>query len=302
MNTEDFYKQMLDNMHDGVYFVDRDRVITYWNKGAERITGYKAEQVIGRQCRANILNHVGADGKPLCLTDCPLSLAMDRGKVQEAEAFLHHADGHRLPVTMQASPIHTDKGEVTGAVETFRNNSQLVESRRQLYHLRKAALLDPLTQVANRRFLDLRLWSMLEEYRQSSVPFGVFMCDVDDFKGINDTNGHDVGDRVLRMVTRTMQATLRQTDIVGRWGGDEIICLLPEVDLHGLRAVSEKLCRIVEAARLDVDHQSIIARISCGCTLAQQDDTVESILKRADQLMYQSKFNGGNRVTSSDVQ
>src|SRR5512142_1670458 len=116
---KDFYKDIIDNLYDGVYFVDRDRVITYWNKGAERITGYKAAQVIGRACRDNVLNHVTADGTELCDAECPLAACMWDGKVREADVFLHHADGHRVPVLGRAAPLRDEAGNITGAVETF---------------------------------------------------------------------------------------------------------------------------------------------------------------------------------------
>ncbi len=298
MPDKDFYRKILDNLFDGVYFVDRDRVITYWNKGAERITGYQAEQVLGRACRDNILNHVTANGVQLCLTNCPLASTMEDGKQREAEVYLHHADGHRLPVTVRASPIYDEAGNIIGAAETFSNSSKLDESRRQVYQLRKAAWLDPLTEVANRRFLNMRLHTLLTEFQQNNLPFGIMLCDIDQFKSINDTLGHDVGDQVLCMVTRTIRAVLRQTDVVGRLGGDEILCLFPEINQEGLVAVSEKVCDLVAAARLDLERTSVSINISCGCTLVKDGDTVETLLKRADELMYKSKFSGGNRLSS----
>jgi diguanylate cyclase (GGDEF)-like protein/PAS domain S-box-containing protein len=301
MENEAFYKELLDNLFDGVYFVDRDRVITYWNKGAERISGYPAAQVIGRSCRDNILNHVTENGVQLCLTNCPLAGTMADGRPREADVYLHHSEGYRLPVTVRASPIFDSEGTIIGAVETFSNNSRLAESRRQIYKLRKAALLDPLTEVANRRFLNLRLHTMLKEYQESSLPFGVMLCDIDGFKSVNDTLGHDVGDRVLCMVARTFQAVVRQTDIVGRWGGDEMVCIFPEVNRAGLLAISEKLRHMVATARLDLEKTSVSVRISGGCTLVRENDSVESIMKRADALMYRSKSSGGNRVMSEDA-
>lgn len=301
MQNEDFYKTLLDNLFDGVYFVDRDRVITYWNKGAERISGYEAEQVLGRSCRDNILNHVTENGVQLCLTNCPLASTMADGKHREAEVYLHHAEGYRLPVTVRASPIYDSEGKIIGAVETFSHNSKLADSRRQIYKLRKAALLDPLTNVANRRFLDLRLHTMLKEYQESNLPFGVMMCDIDGFKSVNDTFGHAVGDHVLCMVARTFQAVVRKTDLVGRWGGDEMVCIFPEVNQAGLLAISEKLCHMAAAARLDLENGSVSVRISAGCTLVNETDSVESVMKRADTLMYKSKFRGGNRVTSDQM-
>ena len=96
--NRNFDKDLIDNLYDGVYFVDRERVITYWNKGAERITGYKDRQVIGRCCGDNVLNHVDAAGVELCRSHCPLAACMEDGLPREVEVFLHHADGHRMPV------------------------------------------------------------------------------------------------------------------------------------------------------------------------------------------------------------
>ena len=302
MDNDNFHKNLLDNLFDGVYFVDPDRVITYWNRAAERITGYKAEKVLGRSCRDNILNHVTGNGVQLCLTNCPLASTMADGKPREAEVYLHHSDGHRVPVSVRASPIFDGDGKIIGAVETFSHNAKLADSRRQIYKLRKAALLDALTQVANRRFLNMRLHTMLEEYHESNLPFGIMMCDIDGFKSVNDALGHDVGDRVLCMVARTFQAVVRQTDMVGRWGGDEMVCIFPEVNQEGLFAISDKLRHMVAAARLDLEATSVSVKISCGCTLVNEEDSLESIIKRADALMYQSKFSGGNRVSSDSTQ
>ena len=79
LEDNNFYKDLIDNLFDGVYFVDRERLITYWNKGAERITGYESNQVIGRSCRDNMLNHVTADGEQLCTSQCPLAACMEDG-------------------------------------------------------------------------------------------------------------------------------------------------------------------------------------------------------------------------------
>ena len=100
---KNFYKDIIDNLYDGIYFVDRDRVITYWNKGAERITGYSPAQTIGRSCRDNLLNHVTASGVQLCQNHCPLAAVMEDGREREVEVFLHHAQGHRLPVMIRAT-------------------------------------------------------------------------------------------------------------------------------------------------------------------------------------------------------
>ena len=155
------YKEIIDNLYDGVYFVDRHRVITYWNKGAERITGYAADDVLGRTCRDNLLNHVTAGGEALCTSGCPLTACMADGDVREADVFLHHADGHRVPVLVRCAPLRDARGEVVGAVETFSRDLGTVSARRELRELRRVSRTDPLTGVGNRTLLEDRLRALI---------------------------------------------------------------------------------------------------------------------------------------------
>ena len=295
--NSDFYKDVIDNLYDGVYFVDRARVITYWNKGAERITGYKRGEVIGRSCRDNLLNHVTAGGVQLCRDRCPLAACMEEGVPQEAEVFLHHADGHRLPVLIRAAPFHDAEGNIIGAVETFSSDLGVVTVRQQLRELRHQTRTDSLTGISNRPHLEGRLRALPAEY-EGRGGAGVVFVDIDHFKQLNDAHGHDAGDRVLRMVAATLKNSLRETDVIGRWGGEEFLAILYDVtSIEGLEKSCEKLRTLVELSRLDLADQSLAVTISLGGTLLRPDDTPESIVHRADELMYRSKRRGRNQVS-----
>jgi len=297
--NENFYKDIIDNVYDGVYFVDRDRVITYWNKGAERITGYTSRQVIGRACRDNLLNHVSAEGVALCQTRCPLAGCMEDGKVREAEVFLHHMDGHRLPVMVRAAPLRDKAGRIIGAVETFSSSTALMTARRKLQELRRTAHTDSLTGIGNRRYLEGRLRAVIAELNyQKEISAGLLFMDIDYFKQINDMHGHDAGDKVLRMVAATLRHNLRKGDSIGRWGGEEFLAILYDLaSPETLKSISEKLRTLVAFSRLDLSDKSLMVTISVGATLLFPGDTPESVVSRADALMYQSKQNGRNRVS-----
>jgi diguanylate cyclase (GGDEF)-like protein/PAS domain S-box-containing protein len=295
---ETFYKDIIDNLYDGVYFVDRDRVITYWNKGAERITGYTAGQTVGRSCRDNLLNHVTANGVQLCVDHCPLAAVMADGKEREVEVFLHHADGHRLPVAIRASVLRDEAGKIIGAIETFSNNTSVFNARRELGEMRQAAMTDPLTGIGNRRHLEGRLQAVIAEFQNNGSIAGLLSMDVDHFKQFNDTYGHNTGDQVLRMVAQTIRYALRATDTTGRWGGEEFIAILHDIpDASNLQAAAEKVRALVERSRLDVDGQGLHVTLSVGGTLLQAGDTPQSFVGRADELVYRSKQAGRNRVT-----
>jgi diguanylate cyclase (GGDEF)-like protein/PAS domain S-box-containing protein len=294
---ENRYKDILDNLYDGVYFVDRQRRITYWNRGAERISGYKASQVLGKRCLDNILNHVSEYGIQLCLNGCPLHATMDDGKPREAEVYLHHSDGHRIPVLVRTSPIRDADGEIIGAVESFSDNSSLLTTRRRVNRLEQTVLLDPLTGIGNRRFIDIRIQSAFFEYQQHRIPFGVLFMDIDDFKIVNDRFGHEIGDRALQLVASTLNHNLRGDDAVARWGGEEFIALLAGVDRDGLLNAAEKLRTLVESSPVLVGKKAIPLTISVGATMLRLEDDPASLLRRADQYMYASKNGGRNRVT-----
>jgi len=299
MDRENFYKQILDNIYDGVYFVDRARIITYWNKGAERITGYKAEDVLGRPCGDNILRHVTSDGAMLCLGACPLAKTIQDGKEREGHVFLHHKEGFRVPVWLRVAPIRGNEGEIIGAVELFTSESALQLMRAELMELRSVVLKDPLTEVWNRSYLERRLRGLIAEYEGQEKRAGLAFIDIDHFKQINDTYGHAVGDRVLKMVAATLKYNIRADDAVGRWGGEEFLVILYDVDsLDSLRNICEKLRILVEHSTLELESNNFInVTISIGATLLNHTDTPETIVARADKLMYKSKESGRNRGT-----
>jgi diguanylate cyclase (GGDEF)-like protein/PAS domain S-box-containing protein len=297
-DEQDFYKDIIDNMYDGVYFVDRDRVITYWNKGAERITGYSAAQTLGRACRDNLLNHVTANGVQLCMSNCPLAAVMEDGNEREAEVFLHHADGYRVPIVIRASPIRDRHGKIIGAVESFSNNSNVFDTRNKLRALRRAVTTDALTGVGNRKFLEGRLNALIAEYQKRPGTAGLLFMDVDHFKQVNDGYGHNTGDAVLHMIAKTLRLALRATDAVGRWGGEEFLAILYDMqEQDALKAAAEKVRALVAVSQLVVNKQGLTVTISIGGTLLLPGDTPEALIRRADQLMYKSKRAGRNRVT-----
>ena len=298
---DDLYKRILDSLHDGVYFVDPDRRITYWNSGAERITGYRADEAVGKRCQDNFLVHVNDKGDSLCLDGCPLSRTMADGHPQEAEVYLQHKDGFRVPISVRAVPIRDGTGRVAGAVEVFSDNSRVAAMTELAKELRQLSLLDPLTEVGNRRFIDQQLLARLNEQDRYGWRVGVLFVDVDHFKEINDRNDHIVGDRVVRMVARTLVNGIRSFDIVGRWGGDEFVVLIVNVDEEQLRTVGENLRRLIESSGFAEGGETIRVTVSVGGVLATAGENPEAVIRRADRLMLASKAAGRNRVTTEEL-
>ncbi|MFZ5856808.1 MAG: diguanylate cyclase [Chloroflexota bacterium] len=299
-HSDEFHQTLIDNMYDGVYYVDASRRISYWNKGAERLTGYSRNKMVGRFCFDNLLDHVTDDGKHLCTNGCPLSATMQDAQPREAEVHLRHADGHRVPILVRTSPIYDENHNVVGAVEVFSNNQSMFRMRRRVDQLEQDVLRDPLTGLGNRAFLQMKIQSALNEYRIHPIPFGVLFIDIDNFKSVNDTYGHPAGDLVIQNVARTLSAHLRGTDACGRWGGDEFVVLLLEVEPSHLHTIADKLRAMVASSTVRFEGQEITVTASVGAAAAHEDDTVESLIERADSQMYSSKLSGRNQVSVAE--
>ncbi|MFH1995606.1 MAG: sensor domain-containing diguanylate cyclase [Candidatus Omnitrophota bacterium] len=292
------YKEILHNLYDGVYILDKNRKIIYWNKGAEKITGYSEREVLGRRCSDDILMHIDKKGVKLCGTDdCPAVRTIENGEVPEEELYIHHREGYRIPVLTRIDPVRDSKGKLIGTAEIFSDNSHRVSTHERIEELQKLALLDSLTELGNRRYIETNLRVRINEMKRYQWPFGLIFIDIDHFKRINDAHGHDVGDRVLKTVSHTLSNNSRPFDIFGRWGGEEFVGIIVNVDKDELRYIAERLRLLVSQSTLSEGSHVLRVTVSIGATIALENDSSHSIMKRADRLMYKSKAAGLNCVT-----
>ena len=289
--------KLLDSLFDGVYFVDTERRITYWNSAAERISGYSRNEVLGTSCADNLLRHVDGAGCELCDGGCPLSGTMGDGKAREAPVFLHHRFGHRVPVSVRTAAVYDESGEVMGAVEIFSDNSSSLQILLEYEKLKQDAFIDPLTGIGNRRYGEMTLSTRIYDLQTHAVPFGLLFVDIDHFKRFNDLYGHKTGDDVLAMVAKSISVSLRKIDVVARWGGEEFVVILPGATDVVARAVAERIRMLIEKSFIMADGDKLSVTLSVGATMSQSDDNVRTVVARADRNMYQSKELGRNRVT-----
>jgi len=176
----------------------------------------------------------------------------------------------------------------------MRKTMQLTEENKEL---EKVSITDKLTQKLNRRGIDNWVEEKFQQYQQTSQKFGMILVDIDYFKKVNDTFGHQVGDKFLIEVAKILQLHTRNTDVVGRWGGEEFLIICENMTLESLYKVAENLRIIIEK----FDFGIIGGRTaSFGIGLVKEDDTKDTLLKRVDDSLYISKRNGRNKVSYID--
>ena len=300
MNKEEFYLSIINQIQEGIYYVDKDRRILFWNRAAETITGYEAREIQGRRCENSGLTHIDLEGNPLCTLGCPLFAALSDGVQRRDQVFLRHKNGHRIPVEISIFPVKGPEG-IAGAVEMFSPISSRCYDDELIDHLTQAAMQDALTGLPNRRHTETFLEYKLQQYRRFGRKFVVLYGDIDDFSQVNNRYGHDAGDAVLRNVAKSLQSSIRREDLVGRWGGEELLAIYTVHRAEQAAAIGERFRSLVEGTLTFCEGRMLRVTISVGAAVVGPEDTPESLTKRADQLLYESKRRGKNRVTTEKV-
>ncbi|MDP2854260.1 MAG: sensor domain-containing diguanylate cyclase, partial [Smithellaceae bacterium] len=240
-----------------------------------------------------LIHHSHKDGSNYPVENCPMYISYTQAvESHMTDEVLWRKDGGSFPVEYSSMPITKD-GKVMGAVVTFRDiteRKQIEEKIKQMvYH-------DSLTGLPNRKLFSDRLGVALAQSQRNQKEVGIAMLDLDHFKDVNDTLGHDVGDLLLQATAERLSAALRKGDTVARFGGDEFLLILP--DLEVIEDAIQVAQKIVDSFRKPflIDTQQLIVTTSIGIAVYLHDGIDEgTLLKNADIAMYQAKQAGGDR-------
>ncbi|MBD3314842.1 MAG: diguanylate cyclase [Chitinivibrionales bacterium] len=292
--------QLLDRLYEGVYEVDGEGTILFWNRGAEELSGYPRARMIGTNERESLRMHIVREPheEDRVWTESMVKKTLADGVGREDECAFLHKDGQWMRVRGRTIALRNDEGDVTGALMVFSDTVGAPTMRRRLKELRRLALSDPLTGLGNRRYGEMSLRVRIDEMKRYGWPFGVLFIDLDQFKKVNDTFGHEIGDRALKTVAETLSRNVRPFDVVCRWGGEEFLAIITNINLPQLLGLAEKLRSLAEQATFTVGPRQVAITISIGATVAREKDTEKTLLERADRLMYIGKRAGKNRVYS----
>lgn len=302
MNTgalEESLCGVLDAVSDGVYVTTGEREIVFWSKGAERITGYSSDEVLNKHCYDDILVHTDVLGKNLCFDGCQLQECIEAGERQEVrEVFLKRKDGERLAVCTRALILQV--GDQRFGVEIFGElqsaaGSALVD---QLKRLSDVSIMDQLTGLYNRRYIDTILEQQYGLFKRHFQRFGLVMIDVDKFKDINNSFGCLAGDEALKLIASVLQHTMRSMDFLARFGGDEFIIVCPLVELEGIEKLSQRVVELIHHSVLSSQEdqkRTIEVSVSVGGSMVDyRDKSATDVIKRAIEALDRVKRDGGN--------
>ncbi len=305
-------KSVIDQINVGVLVIDGNARVLLCNRFMEIHSGHSAENLLGHDLFA-------------CFPELPRrwfetkirSVMLTRQSAfsawEQRPRLFHFAN--RRPLTGGVDWMYQNcdflplVDEATDAVEgvcvIIHDVTDIAVYQRELQatkaHLAKLSVSDPLTGVANRRHLEDVLAIELKRSRRHDLALSVLMFDIDHFKRVNDTHGHLAGDEVICHVARIAAQSLRESDTLGRYGGEEFTLILPETGLAGAQAVAERLCRTIAETPAMVEGTPIHTTVSIGVAEREPDETNhDGLLDRADAGLYRAKLNGRNQVAVAE--
>ncbi|PPD27930.1 MAG: diguanylate cyclase [Methylomonas sp.] len=280
-------QHVLKNLTEGVMITNAENHIIAVNPAFTNITGYGAEEVMGKNPR--MLKSGSLD---LTFYKRMWGTLKTEGQWQ-GEVWNRRKNGEVYPEWLFLSLVRDEQGTILFHVGIFSDISVHEEARRHIEHL---AHHDPLTDTPNRTLLRYRLNDALSQAGRSSRKVALLFIDIDRFKSINDSFGHHVGDEVIKIVSRRLSASVRQSDTVGRQGGDEFVLVLTDLtDPAIIGQIADKIMRgINEPCHIDGSHE---LHISCSIGIAlYPDDGCDdaTLIKNADAALYKAKAEGRN--------
>jgi len=281
----------LNSIGDAVLCTDVAGNVTYLNKVAEKMTGWSASEAMSQPLNKVFRVVDGTTREPI-VNPGQQAMAENRTVGLASNSILLRRDGSESAIEDSSAPIHDRDGQVTGAVLVFHDVS---ESRAMAEKMSHMAQHDFLTGLPNRMLLQERFSRAIGQAQRHHKQVAVLFVDLDYFKTINDSLGHDIGDRLLQSVAERLVSCVRSTDTVCRQGGDEFVILLAEIEHHRDAAqIAEKLLAALLAPHF-IDGNELHVTLSIGISIYPEDAaTAEAVMQNADAAMYHAKAKGRN--------
>ncbi len=224
--THDLFEaKLLNNMHDAVMFIDAAGRITHWNRGAERLTAISSGSVCGQLWHPELLHLADEKSREIHEADCPVYSALRSGVQSLRRLSVFGRTGRKVAVDAHSMPVIDAQGTTHGAILLFHDASSETSLEQRCQALYEKSTKDPLTQVANRAEFDRVHELFVEAHRRQNTPCSLLICDLDRFKQVNDTYGHQAGDEAIKSLAALLRGSCRPGDLVARYGGEEFVML-----------------------------------------------------------------------------
>lgn len=276
-------KRILDNISDGVFCVDLEKRIFYWNYAAEKITGYTEEEMIGKVCDDTSFRHMEHTNN--CAVICPVAEAMADEKIHIKPVYVRGCNGEIIEIVVNAYPIVID-GNIVGAVEIFAQKS-MVEFYEPAEKLEIKKLRDPATDFPDRSYISYYIESKIQEKRHFENPFIVTFIKINNLDNLIARNNKTIGDEIIKALGDQIKKRSRQSDLIGRWDRNTLVGVFASAGEENGLMLKRELYNQCMKVNVIYSNRNINIDISVGLAFGKNDDILPRIIKRAEKSLHE---------------
>jgi diguanylate cyclase (GGDEF)-like protein/PAS domain S-box-containing protein len=291
-------QRVLESLPTGVCVINPQGKVVFWNDGAERISGFLRQEILGKSNLTSILGITGSVDPILSEDTQPEQQALRDGKGSEAEVSLQHKLGHRVLLRLRTAPLRDLRGNVIAVVECFEDNLSLAEWDRRQNKLATHGFLDHASGVLNHALIQAHLQEHVQIFQEHPVPFSILCLSIDGLDKIQSRFGMPAVAVALRVVGQTLENGLRPTDYLGRWNENEFLAVVTECTAAEAPRVADRLRRMVEKSKFEWWGDSVPVAVSAGTAGMRAEDAMEDLLGRGETALRESVRRGGNQTMS----
>lgn len=297
LEDAEILRSVLDGVDLGMYVVDRQCRICFWNAGAERITGYSRAEVLGRRSTEDVLHHC-ALGSSDTNEKSILRATIEDGEIRRETANLQHRDGHRISANIKTAAVRNCSGQIIGGVESLGG----VEHSQQVVGPRDTRRVTTITAegVKMQEQISLYLKTICERAQQDGLHFGVLIVHVDQLATLRKTHGREAATKLRDLVVATLDSALCTRDEVGIWSDSEFLVITSNQSDRGLELDAGRLRSLLQSMTFRWWGDVLPISVAIGGVMVGQQDTPDDLLAHASEALRQSMLQDENHITILD--
>ena len=289
------YRSLLENLYEGLWYVDKENRIKYWNKGAEKITGYSRSEVFNQKCSEELLCPIDAEGRKYYGDSSFFAITLANGTTKQYELLITHKDGHKIPVSIRVAPMYDSNDNIVGATQLFTDNKEKLEYLVSNSKEYRDSFFDTITNLPNQANLEISINYKLSEFRRYNRPFGILLFEIDDHDKLSKIYGDEFDIKVLTKISKLMSQDLRPFDIGGRWSESEFAIILINVRNDSAKIIGDRFKTLVENTDFTIGKGKIEITLSIGGIIATSKDSSKLLIEKLRSTVKKCKHIGGNQ-------
>jgi len=279
------FENIIKSMELGIYILDWRKEVVYWNKGAEKITGIKKDEIVGKKFKEELLKYSDKSGTLLNILETPSMKTIADGRERVEKLYIDTKSG-RIPIEVQVYPLKNEENQIIGSFEVFIDISEEEKLKEEYEKLKRDAFIDDLTGIPNKKYINKKLRELYDDYKRYKLDFSVVFLKIKDFEALVEQKGKSFSEMVLKKVAKKISSITRSSDFFGFWEGNTFILILRFVNNTQVLEVANRFNTALKSIELD----EIKLNFVFGGSIITENDTIETLLEKSEKKLIEAEM------------